>query len=45
MSHLNAYTEDAREDIMDAQHLRALFDEVQTLLDDIVRRLDALENR
>jgi hypothetical protein len=45
MLQIDAYTEDAREDIMDAKHLRALFDEVQTLLDDILRRLEALENR
>ena len=45
MLQIDAYTDDAREDINDAQHLRALFDEVQTLLDDILRRLEALENR
>lgn len=44
MSQIDAYTDDAREDIMDAQHLRAVLDEVQTLLDDILRRLEALEN-
>lgn len=43
MSHLNTYTDDAREDIMDAQHLRAVLDEVETLLEDIMRRLEQLE--
>jgi hypothetical protein len=40
---LNAYTDDARTDITDAEHLRALFDEVETVLADIIRRLEQLE--
>lgn len=28
---------------MDAQHLRAVLDEVETLLEDIMRRLEQLE--
>lgn len=40
---LETYTDDAREDIMDAEYLRQLFDEVNTLLADILSRLDELE--
>ena len=41
---LTTYTDDAREDIADVTHLRAVLDELQQLLTDIDTRLTALEN-
>jgi len=42
--HLSAYTEETREDIADVERLRDLFDELMTVLSDIERRLETLEN-
>lgn len=42
--HLNAYTEETREDITDVERLRGLFDELIEVLTDIERRLEILEN-
>ncbi len=41
---LNTYTDDARADITDENHLRDVLDELQTLLTDIVTRIERLEN-
>lgn len=41
---LTTYTDDAREDITDEHHLRDVLDELQTVLSDIITRLERLEN-
>ena len=40
---LTSYTDDAREDIADVEHLRAVLDELQQVLTDLETRLAALE--
>lgn len=42
--HLSAYTDDAREDLTDLERLRAIMDELMTVLTDFERRIEALEN-
>jgi len=41
---LTSYTADAREDIADVEHLRAVLDELQLVLTDLEARLAALES-
>ncbi len=41
---LEAYDDNAREDITDADRLRAILDELQTVLTDIETRLSRLED-
>lgn len=41
--HLSAYTDDAREDITDLERLRAVLDELMTVLADFESRIEALE--
>jgi hypothetical protein len=41
---LTSYTADAREDISDVEHLRAVLDELQLVLADLETRLAALES-
>ena len=41
---LNAYDDEAREDIVDADRLRAIMDELETILADLTTRIEALEN-
>ena len=40
---LTSYTDAAREDIADVEHLRAVIDELQQVLTDLETRLAALE--
>lgn len=42
---LQTYTDETRADITDAERLQLLFDEIQSVLDAILLRLDALERR
>jgi hypothetical protein len=42
---LETYTDETRADIVDAERLQLLFDEIESVLDAILSRLDALENR
>jgi hypothetical protein len=41
---LTAYTDEAREDLTDLERLRAIMDELMTVLADFERRIDTLEN-
>jgi len=41
---LQSYDDEARADITDETRLRAIFDELQTLLADLTERLERLEN-
>lgn len=41
---LNTYDNDAREDIADMDHLRNVMDELITVLNDLDRRIQALED-
>jgi hypothetical protein len=41
---LESYDAEAREDIVDADRLRAIMDEIETILADLKTRIERLEN-
>lgn len=41
---LTSYDDEAREDIVDADRLRAILDEIEAILADLKTRIETLEN-
>ena len=41
---LTTYTAESREDITDAERLRLIIEEIETILADLTQRLERLEN-